>query len=314
MYRPFGSPGFGGLTAVFVAVIFAMAATTAVAATASYTRSSGASDKDAQPEMLRATGEGAMSRADKEPNRAKAYLKAKTYAKMEAIANLMQSARGTLIRYRAFGSDYSSEEEIEQEIDGVVNSVRIVSERKRRLGKDTIVQVTVEAPAPHLLNPAAASSELPKDAVQLASAAGDRSWTERTANDATPNRTIPVSAKEKPYTSVIIDATGFKVARSMAPKVLRADGSEVWGTLKVDHGFIAEHGIVAYTRSRADAFRNRRAGDNPLVIRACGRGTSKYAGDVVISREDAEYLLTENSRSKFLNAFRVIFITDPSPF
>ncbi len=116
---------------MFVAVILATAATAAVAATASYTRSPDASEKDARPEMLRATGEGAMPRADKEPNRAKAYLKAKTYAKMVAIANLSQAAIGTLIRYRSTGSDYSSDEEMELEIDGVVNSVRIVSEQER---------------------------------------------------------------------------------------------------------------------------------------------------------------------------------------
>ena len=49
---------------------------------------------DPKLDMLYATGEGAMASTKEQPNRAKAYLAAKAYAKMQAIANLVQLGQG----------------------------------------------------------------------------------------------------------------------------------------------------------------------------------------------------------------------------
>ena len=308
MCKSFGSVTPGGSIAVLVAVFFTIAAANAVTATATYTRTPRPSAAETQPDVFRAIGEGAMATAAEEPNRAKAYLKAKAYAKLEAVANLMQATGGTLVEYCSTGSDYIAEEQISQKIDGLLGSVRIVSERKRQEGKDTIVQVTVQAASFDLWRAAqpkmAAQDDSPARPVQVASAA----W----------SGPLPANvgrcAKEAPYTAVIINAKGFNVARSMAPKILRPDGSEVWGTLKVSYDFVAEHGIAAYARSLGEAYGNSRAGDNPLVIRAVGRGAAPYGGDVVISSEDADYLLAQTRRVDFLSAFRVLFVIDPSPF
>ena len=303
---------------ILTTILFVACAVPAAAKTVSTTpfKAAPAAVSD-QSGMIRARGQGAMPSAAEEPNRARAYLKAKSYARMDAIANLVQAVRGTAIRYRSIGRGYISEEEVDQEIDGIVNCVQIVSERKVAEGKDTIVEVTVESPQPFSDTPEALGAGPKSPGVQVASAALDASWIASAGPRVKPS--VPAGmpaarAKEAAYTSVIVNAAGLGVTRSMSPKMLRPDESEVWGTLKVDHDFIADHGIVAYVRSVAEAYGNPRAGDNPLIIRALARGSSPYKGDVIISDEDAAYLLAENKTSNFLKEFRVIFIIDPSRY
>ena len=262
-----------------------------------------------RPEMIYATGEGAMPSPKEQPNRAKAYLQAKAYAKMQAIASLVQEIKGTIISYCSTGQGYVADAQIKQEIKGALECVRVVGTRKRAEGKDTIVEVTVAAPRPAL--PKLQPLPEPKPAGK----ASLPSWVTATApaesSNARPSGQEQAgAAQDTGFTSVIIDAQGLGVRKSMSPKILRPDGSEVWGTVRVDPDFLAEYGICAYARSRSEAFANRRAGDNPLVIRARSRGRSAAGSEVVISNSDADLLLAENARSGFLNEFRVIIIVD----
>ena len=182
--------------------------------------------------MLYATGEGAVPDAKEQPNRAKAYLQAKSYAKMEAIASLVQEVRGTMISYCSNGRDYVADTRIKEEIKGVLDCVHVISAKKRPEGKDTIVEVTVRAPKPALPKapPAPRGPSRPQGSGRPIVAQGLSSRPPRMAA----------------YTSVVIDATGLKVLRSMSPKILRPDGSEVWGTLKVDPDILSDYGIAAY--------------------------------------------------------------------
>lgn len=262
---------------------------------------------DKNQDALTATGEGAMPTVDEQPNRAKAYLQAKSYARAQAVANLIQVARGTSVTYSSTGKDFTMDERISQEIDGMVEHVRFVSENKVQVGKDTVVEVTVAAPLPERWQDAPAAKRV------AANPADGQSWSAASSEPVTPSTSSFRKAKEVPYTSVIVDTLGLGVTRSMAPKILREDGSEVWGTVKVSYDFVADHGIVAYARTIGEAYSNARAGDNPLVIRALGRGESAYKCDVVLSGDDAEYLLSENKRTGFLKDFRVVFLVDAEP-
>lgn len=305
-----------GLITVSAFILF----TPAFAKTASTFSTKPASSSDTiqisekQPGMLYATGEGAMPTVSEQPNRAKAYLQAKAYARAQAIANLMQAIQGTSVVYSASGSNYNMEEQVSQEIEGSITNVEVISERKFQIGKDTVVQVTVQAPKPERW-----SDKVPRTAsAAIPSAKPTRSLMDRSTAVASLHPFIPpasaIRGKEAPYTSVIIDTTGMGVARSMSPKILRFNGSEVWGTVKVDYDFVADHGIVAYARNMPDAYSNERAGDNPLVIRAQRRGPSSYKCDVVLSDDDADYLLSENRQSGFLKDYRVIFVVDASEY
>ena len=257
---------------------------------------------DFHPDMLYATGEGAMPSPKEQPNRAKAYLQAKAYAKMQAIASIVQEVKGTMISYCSTGHGFIGDAQIKQEIKGVLDCVRVVATKKRPEGNDTIVEVTVRAPKPALpkLLPPPEKKE-PARSVP--------SWA-TPLSPPFPRGEGAGAAKDGGFTSLVIDAQGLGVWKSMSPKIVRPDGSEVWGTLRVDPDFLAEYGICAYARSRSEAFANRRAGENPLVVRAKARGPSMTRSDVVISNSDAETLLSEDRRSGFLGEFRVIMIVD----
>lgn len=118
------------------------------------------------------------------------------------------------------------------------------------------------------------------------------------------------------YTSLVVDATGFKLGRSMCPKILRADGTEVWGTLKnlkdEDYDFLEEHGMVAYVTTLKEAYANDRCGTRPLVVKAIRTDTRDYSS-VIVSDEDARRILEENKKSVFLEKFKVIFIKRDNP-
>ena len=127
---------------------------------------------------------------------------------------------------------------------------------------------------------------------------------------AAPAASAKPSKPGKPYTSIIIDATGLGLDRCMSPKIRRANGSEVWGTVKVDPDFVEEHGIVGYARTLDEAKKSDRCGSNPMIIKAIARAGGAFNSDPVISDPDAVLLLAENKLGKFLDKFKVIFIKD----
>lgn len=113
-----------------------------------------------------------------------------------------------------------------------------------------------------------------------------------------------------PFSSLIVDASGLGLKRAMSPKIRREDKSEVWGTVEVDPDFVLETGIVSYTASMAEAVRDPRKGDNPLVIKAIGISGGKFLCDPVISDGDAITVLAEEKNTHFLEKFNVIFIAN----
>lgn len=266
-----------------------------------------------------ATGEGAVPGPSQEPDRARAYLKAKGYARMAAIANLLMAIKGTAITYDATGKDYMADERISQRIEGFVNNVLVTNVTKEVFEGSTIIVVEVRAPMYGDNTPGAVFLSTPPDEFQHSAATPVRvvAKAPRRPTKGKPAPMLPAntvsaqpSAPDKPYTALIIDSTGCKIDRCMSPKIRRNDGSEVWGTVKVDYDFVQDHGIVAYATSLSEAKANARCGRNPLIIRAIGRAGGKFYSDPVISDADATLLLDENVKSGFLDRFSVIFVKD----
>jgi hypothetical protein len=125
-----------------------------------------------------------------------------------------------------------------------------------------------------------------------------------------PAASAKPSEPGKPYTSVIIDTTGLCLDRCMSPKIRRANGSPVWGTMEVDLDFVEDHGIVVYAMSLDEAKKNDRCGSNPMIIKAKERAGGEFKSDPVLSDADADLLLAENKIGKFLDKFSVIFVKD----
>jgi len=119
----------------------------------------------------------------------------------------------------------------------------------------------------------------------------------------------PPARREGPFTGLIVDARGLGLKPAMSPKIWDEKGRLVWQKIEVSTEFMLREGIVAYARSMEEALKSPRAGKNPLVIRAKGvRGPFK--ADPVISAEDADLVLKEDERTKFLERCNVVFVID----
>jgi len=210
---------------------------------------------------------------------------------------------------------------IRQKIEGFVNNVQITKYWYEKVEGDTIVVVEVRAPmfsatgpGPVFIQEQAKKADAPPADPSAETVVETNVKVvlkpDKSASVSTSTIVTPVQ-EGKPFTGLIIDATGYRIDRSMSPKIRRADGSEVWGTVKANWDTLQNKGIVAYTTSLAGARNHARAGDNPLIIRASGRAGGKFYCDVVITDSDAELLLAENGKSQFLDDFNVIFVKDP---
>lgn len=117
--------------------------------------------------------------------------------------------------------------------------------------------------------------------------------------------------KPGPYTGLVVDTRGLKVEHAMAPKIVTPDESEVWAGRNATRDLVLDSGIVSYMTTMDMALNAdiSRAGNNPLVVRAVGRHGS-FKANAVISDADAQTVLGENDKTKFLDQFRVVFVVD----
>lgn len=267
-----------------------------------------------------ATGLGAIP--NNASNDAVAYLKARDYAILDAMRNLLMAIHHVHIDAVTTGEEYMARDAtIRAEVEGLLHHPRFISERRIREGRDAMVEVTMAAPLYGNGSVAEAfrSALIPHG--EGAAENGDRGTSGTEAVPA-PSTTLPpvvsppnippqVDEDSTPYTSVIIDARGYRVQRDMSPKIYAANGTEVWGTVNVDPNFVIEHGIVVYAHSIAQARQLPEAGSHPLILRAIGGSNSPVHADVVLSQADAERLARLNARDGFLDRFHVIFVVDP---
>lgn len=256
--------------------------------------------------VLTATGIGLMPRD--EPNRARAYLKARGYARLEALANLLMLIDRVQIDAQYMGADYIAQnEEIRASINGFIRGAQVLDERKIFLEGQEAVQVTVGTAmygrrglSRLLLKPSVTpSAAVPESSLPRIELVGVN----------TPASGTPLV--EGNYTGLIIDARGLKVQPAMAPRILKADGTVLYGKGSVDIDRVIEKGMASYYRDMSAARADARAGSHPLVIRPIGVYRRAVATtDVVISDADAAKLLAEDARTRFLQEMKVVFVVD----
>ena len=119
---------------------------------------------------------------------------------------------------------------------------------------------------------------------------------------AQPAEIIPTGQAVGGYTGVIIDCTGLGLRPVMSPVIKAENGRPIYGYKNLDSDKIIQNGMAAYARSEADA---ARAGTNPLRLRAVSVDGN---ANPVLSANDANRLLLENSASGFLDATNVVFL------
>jgi hypothetical protein len=259
--------------------------------------------------VLTATGVGLLPRD--EPNRARAYLKARGYARLDALANLLMLIDRVQIDAQFTGADYMMQSEIiRASITGFVRGAQVIDERKIIIEGQEAVQVTVGTamygkdglsrlllrPSPAPAEPAPAAPEPPLPRIELLA----------------PNVPAPdTPVVEGNYTGLIIDARGLKVQPAMAPRILKADGTPIYGVGNFDLDKVVEQGLASYYRDMDAARADKRAGNNPLIVRPIGVYRRAVATtDVVLSDADTAKLLAEDAKTRFLRQLKVVFVVD----
>jgi hypothetical protein len=236
---------------------------------------------------VHARGYGSIS--PKEMDRAKAYIKARDVAYANALSGLVMRLKGAQLKSRYSVRDYEATgQSIDIEMEGIVQGADMLSERVVQLFGAPAVEVVAGVRSSDVMSaPAPPARERTPDV--------------RREKPSTP----PVDA----YTSVIIDARGLGLRRSMSPHILWPDGNVLWGNMEVDPDFVVSEGIALYARNLSAAYTTERTGGKPLVLRAIGvRGSAR--SDVVLSEDIARQLLEADRRYGLLKSFRVIFVVD----
>jgi len=253
-----------------------------------------------------ASGEAVVPSPEEEPNRSRAILKAKGYAKMRAIADLRVSVENTVVSYRAAGRDLlSKDNDLRQVVESYMANANVVNERQQNEGNDTVIAIGIQAPM--FGHQGICSAMLRSRAIHdmITGRASDVSIDRR--SDLKTSSIL--TGIKGPFSSVIVDCIGIGIERAIFPILRRSDGGEINAVMSIDNG-VCDRGAVAYSRNLDDAKRNPRAGANPLIVRAIGRAGDKYMCDAVISDPDADRVAQENETSHFLDKCNMIFVLE----
>lgn len=110
------------------------------------------------------------------------------------------------------------------------------------------------------------------------------------------------------YTGLLIDCRGLEIEGGMSPQLLDEDGNVVYGNMELTE-YLETVGVMGYYKSEDAA--KERVGANPLVVTAIEvRGQGKVHIHPVVKNDDAKMILDENSKSKFLEKYRVAVLKD----
>lgn len=106
------------------------------------------------------------------------------------------------------------------------------------------------------------------------------------------------------YTGLIVDCRGIgTINHVMSPVIKNAHGQKIYGHVNLDYDRIIREGMATYA---TDLNMASRAGSNPLTVRAIR--LDDLNATPVLSVEDADMVLYENSQSHFLDNIAVVFL------
>lgn len=240
-------------------------------------------------EFYEATGSGVVPSAIEEPNRSKAYMKARDYGRMKACASLLTAVESTIICHDRSAKDYLSvNKDLQAVIESCIAGAQVEREKQSVKDGETVVTVTVRAP---MYGNKGVISAILKNRFDKAtkSKSGDV-MSDRRADAGSSS--IAADAVG-PFTSLIVDCTGVNLQKSVNPSIRRADKTAIWGVPSGDYRFLQDQGLVTYKLTLDEAKRCPRAGSNPLVVRVIGRAGSKFMCDAMVQTLTPHVLLAK---------------------
>ena len=119
---------------------------------------------------------------------------------------------------------------------------------------------------------------------------------------------VPPTIESRPtaigYTGLVVDCRGLgTINHVMSPVIKNAHGQKIYGHVNLDYDRIIREGMATYATDMSMA---SRAGSNPLVVYAIR--LDDLNATPVLSIEDADRVLYENSQSHFLDNIAVVFL------
>ena len=106
------------------------------------------------------------------------------------------------------------------------------------------------------------------------------------------------------YTGLIVDCRGLGgINHVMSPVIKNDRGQKIYGHKNLDYDRVIREGMATYAR---DMSQTSRAGSNPLIVTAID--LEDHNANPVLSDEDADLVLYENSKSHFLENIAVVFL------
>ena len=289
---------------------------------------------------IEATGIGAP--ADRSVGKINMRPMALRAAKIDALRNLLEIAKGVRVDSRTTVRDFTVKSDvINKQVSGLVQGAVVADQQyisdgtvevKLRMPlygdlAQTVLPATIEgrkevkeqekpaAPAPPpatlsaVTSPAPSTMEAPAPAPAPAVTAPAAPVAP--ASDVTASTAPPAPAPSAPvvYTGIVVDARGIQARPAMSLRIFDQDGKEIYGSANVDREFAVQQGMSGYARSLTAAQSNERVTANPVTVKAL-KTTGPGKSDVVISNADAQQIRAAAEDAAFMKQCRVMIVLD----
>lgn len=264
--------------------------------------------------VIKATGLGAIAPPTVNKSRSQDILDAREVALSDAIRSLSLAISQVRVTADTRVNNYVLQsDDIRTRMQGVLENAKVVEEKV--LPQSGVYRVVVQAQindGPHSLRAALALGEKTSKRTTRIAAANPAPTPapqpEQKPDPHAPGAPAPDGAE---YTSLLIDCRGLNIVACMSPRVYDAEtGDEVYGTMNISPDYAIDPGIAAFPRSMSAARGSARAGNNPLVVRACAV-VDKNRFYLKIPADAAARARRANETSHFFERTAVILLIDP---
>ncbi len=118
----------------------------------------------------------------------------------------------------------------------------------------------------------------------------------------------PANVDRSRTTGVVVDARGLDFTPTAAPSLLSDNGQQLYGIRWITPAALKKHSPAQYVSDPADPLAQKRAGANPIFLRAV-----KVKGDfdLVLDTQSSIRLRTSAQDPHLLAEARVVLVTDP---
>lgn len=110
-------------------------------------------------------------------------------------------------------------------------------------------------------------------------------------------------------TGLIVDASGSGFAPVLAPRIVSADGRQLYGPAVATRSYVRDDGLVGYCATLAEAQRNERVGTRPLVVKAVP-SASAGRGEIRLDAQAEQSVASLAGQTAVLSTGRVVIVTE----